>query len=99
VPITRGAITMAYRPTARWMGSVAYRHQDATYNDVYNLDTNSNVYGGVSSIDQMDLRISYKPLPVAEIAFGVDNVTNSHAYVSHPFPGRTLFLELRLAPR
>jgi iron complex outermembrane receptor protein len=99
VPKTRGSLVLAYRPTARWMGSIGYRHQGRAYNDVYNLDIFPNVYGGVSSINQLDLRVSYKPVPVAEIAFGVDNVTDSHAYVSHPFPGRTMFLELRLANR
>jgi iron complex outermembrane receptor protein len=41
--------------------------------------------------------LSYKPVGLAEFAVGVDNVTNSHAYVYHPFPGRTVFLELRVA--
>lgn len=99
VPKTRGSLVVAYRPSARWMGSVGYRHQGRAYNDVYNLDIFPNVYGGVSSVNQMDVRVSYKPLNIAEIAFGVDNVNGSHAYVSHPFPGRTVFLELRLANR
>jgi iron complex outermembrane receptor protein len=99
VPKTRGSVVVAYRPFPKWMGSIGYRHQGRAYSDVYNLDINPNVYGGVSSINQMDARVSYKPLTIAEVAFGVDNVTGSHAYVSHPFPGRTMFLELRLANR
>jgi iron complex outermembrane receptor protein len=99
VPKTRAGLLVAYRPTAKWMGSIGYRHQGRAYNDVYNLDVMPNVYGGVSSVNQLDLRVSYKPLTVAEIAFGLDNVTQSHAYVSHPYPGRTLFLELRVASR
>jgi iron complex outermembrane receptor protein len=99
VPRTRGSVVVAYRPTPKWMGSVGYRHQGRAYNDVYNRDIFPNVYGGVSSINQIDLRASYKPSGVAEIAFGVDNVMDSHAFVFHPFPGRTVFLELRLASR
>jgi iron complex outermembrane receptor protein len=99
VPKTRGNVTVAYRPTEKWLGSVGYRHQGKAYNDVYNLDVNGNVYGGFSTVDQMDLRVSYKPIPKAEIAFGIDNVTNSHSYQSHPLPGRTLFMELRVASR
>ena len=99
VPKTRESIVLAYRPTPKWMGSVGYRHQGRAYNDVYNRDIFPNVYGGVSSINQIDLRSSYKPSGVAEIAFGMDNVTDSHAFVFHPFPGRTMFLELRLASR
>jgi iron complex outermembrane receptor protein len=99
VPRTRANLTIAYRPTERWMGSVGYRHQGKAYNDVYNLDINGNVFGGFSTVDQLDLRLSYRPLPKTEIGFGVDNVTNSHSYQSHPMPGRTMFLELRVASR
>jgi iron complex outermembrane receptor protein len=99
VPKTRGGVLVAYRPTPRWMASVGYRHQGRAYNDVYNLDVNPNVYGGVSSVNQLDVRGSYKPIAIAEVAFGIDNITDSHAYVSHPFPGRTLFMELRIASR
>lgn len=98
VPKTRGGLTVAYRPTDRWMGSVGYRHQGRSYNDVYNLDIFPNVYGGVSSVNQVDLRLSYKPTKLAEVAVGVDNVSNGHSYVSHPYPGRTMFVELRVAP-
>jgi iron complex outermembrane receptor protein len=99
VPKTRGTITMAYRPTDRWMGSIAYRHHGRSFNDVYNRDTNSNVFGGVSSVNQVDVRLSYKPIALTEIAFGIDNVTDSIAYAHHPYPGRTLFVELRVAPK
>jgi iron complex outermembrane recepter protein len=80
------------------MGSVAYRHQGRAYNDVYNLDVNPNVYGGVSSVNQLDLRSSYTPHPRLELAV-MDNVTDHRAYQSHPFPGRTVFLELRSSSR
>ena len=99
VPKTRGSLLLAYRPTPKWMGSVGYRHQGRAYNDVYNLDINPNVYGGVSSVNQLDLRTSFKPQPKIELSLGVDNVTDQHAYQSHPYPGRTFFLEIRTASR
>jgi iron complex outermembrane recepter protein len=99
VPKTRGSVVVAYRPRPEWLGSIGYRHQGRAYNDPYNLDILPNVYGGVSSVNQIDARLSYKPMPIAEVAFGIDNLTDSRAWVSHPFPGRTLFLELRLGNR
>jgi iron complex outermembrane receptor protein len=99
VPKTRGTLQMTYRPTPRWMGSVMYRHQGRAFNDVYNLDVNPDVYGGVSRVNQVDVRASFKPLASTEFAFGIDNVGDSGAYQSHPFPGRTMFFELRLASR
>ena len=57
------------------------------------------MYGGVSSVNQLDLRTSFKPQPKLELSLGVDNVTDQHAYQSHPYPGRTFFLEVRTASR
>jgi iron complex outermembrane receptor protein len=99
VPKTRGSLLLAYRPTAKWMGSVGYRHQGRAYNDVYNLDVNSNVYGGVSAVNQLDLRVSHKPQSKIELSLGVDNVTDQQSYQVHPYPGRTFFLEVRTASR
>jgi len=95
VPKTRGSALVAYRPNTQWMGSIGFRHQGRSYNDVYNLDINPDVYGGVSSVNQADLRLSYKPQPKLEFAVGVDNVTDERAYQAHPYPGRTMFIELR----
>jgi iron complex outermembrane receptor protein len=99
VPKTRASLVVAYRPTPRWLTSVGVRHQGRSYNDVYNLDINPNVFGGVSSVNQLDARVAYKPAPKTEVSFGVDNITSHRSYQSHPLPGRTLFLELRVASR
>jgi iron complex outermembrane receptor protein len=99
VPKTRGSLLAAYRPTAQWMGSVGFRHCGAAYNDVYNLDINRNTYGGLSTLNQLDLRLTYKPVPKVEASIGMDNVTDQRAYQSHPFPSRTLLIELRTSSR
>jgi iron complex outermembrane receptor protein len=78
------------------MGSLGVRHSGRAYNDAYNLDVNPNVYGGVSSFTFVDLRGSYKINPKLELALGVDNVADSRGYQAHPYPGRTLFTELRV---
>jgi iron complex outermembrane receptor protein len=99
VPKGRANVILAYRPTAKWMGSLGWRFSTAAFNDVYNLDTNSNVYGGISRVNQLDVRLSYKPAAMLELAAGMDNVTDHHSYQSHPLPGRTLFLQVRTASR
>jgi iron complex outermembrane receptor protein len=99
IPKTRGTLLVSYRPSAKWMGSVGYRHSGAAYNDVYNLDVNRNTYGGLSTVNQVDLKLSYKPVPRLEAAIGVDNINDQRAYQSHPFPARTFVVELRTASR
>jgi len=95
VPKVRSNVLVAYRPIQKWMGSLGWRYQGRAYNDVYNLDINPHVYGGVSEINQADVRVSYRPQARIEMAVGMDNITGNHAYVAHPYPGRTLFVELR----
>lgn len=97
VPRTRAALQAAWRPDDAWLFAAGYRHEGRAYNDTYNLDINPNVYGGVSKVDQLDLRSAYKFSRRMEMAVGVNNVTNQHAYQFHPYPGRTLFAELRFS--
>ncbi|GAB4210081.1 MAG: TonB-dependent receptor [Tibeticola sp.] len=97
VPRTRAAVQVSWRPDAHWLFAAAYRHQGRAYNDTYNLDINPDVYGGVSKVNQLDLRGAYRFSRKIEMAVGVNNLTNQRAFQAHPFPGRTLFAELRLA--
>ena len=95
VPRTRATLQASYRPDRRWLFAAGFRHQGRAYNDTYNLDVNPNVYGGVSKLHQLDVRGAYQFTPQLELALGINNLTDQHAYQSHPYPGRTLFAELR----
>ncbi len=95
VPRVRANLLAVYRPNDTWMGSLGIRHSGRAYNDTYNLDVNPDVYGGVSSFTFVDVRGSVRITPKVELAFGIDNVGDSRGYQAHPYPGRTLFTELR----
>ena len=95
IPKVRSAFTATYKATPAWSLSGSYRYSGRQYNELNNSDINPDVYGGLSRLRQLDLRVLWKPLPGAEIAFGVDNATDTRSYQSHPFPGRTLFGEVR----
>jgi iron complex outermembrane receptor protein len=95
VPKTRGNLILSYRPDEHWLGSIGWRHQGRAYNDTYNLDVNPDVYGGVSSVNELDLRVAYQMQKTWEFALGMDNVTDERSYQAHPYPGRTLFAEVR----
>lgn len=95
VPKERATVQASYQLNADWRLSAGYRHEGRAYNDVYNADINPNVYGGVSSVNQLDLRGSYQLTKQLELALGLNNALDARAYQSHPYPGRTLFAELR----
>jgi len=95
VPRERATVQASYQTSPDWRFSAGYRHEGRAYNDVYNADLNPDVYGGVSSVNQLDLRASHQLSPQLELALGANNVLDAQAYQSHPYPGRTLFAELR----
>jgi len=97
VPRTRATLQASWRPDERWLFAAGFRHQGRAYNDTYNLDTHPGAYGGISKVNQLDLRGAYKFSRQLELALGANNVTDQRAYQSHPYPGRTLFAELRFA--
>lgn len=95
VPRVRANVLAAWRPRSTWLGSVGVRHSGRAYNDAYNLDVNPDVYGGVSSFTFVDLRASVPLHRQVELALGVNNVADARGYQAHPYPGRTVFTELR----
>ena len=80
-----------------WSASATYRYSGGQFNEMDNSDYNTDVYGAISRVSQLDVRLLFKPAAGAELAVGVDNLNNNHAYQMHPYPGRTLFAEMRYA--
>ncbi|WP_371867310.1 TonB-dependent receptor [Duganella lactea] len=97
VPRVRSASTLVYAPSDNWSVSSTYRYSSAQYNEINNTDYNSDVYGAVSRVSQVDVRLLLKPRKDTELAIGVDNLNNNQSYQLHPYPGRTLFAEMRYA--
>ena len=97
VPRVRGATTLTYAPGAKWSASATYRYSGRQFNEMNNSDYNTDVYGAISLVSQVDMRLLFKPAGGTELAVGVDNLNNNHAYQMHPYPGRTLFAEMRYA--
>lgn len=97
VPRVRGATTLTYAPGPKWSASATYRYSGAQFNETNNSDYNTDVYGAISRVSQLDMRLLFKPAGGTELAVGIDNLNNDHAYQMHPYPGRTLFAEMRYA--
>lgn len=97
VPRVRSATTLTYAPAVSWSASATYRYSGAQFNEMDNSDYNTDVYGAISRVSQLDVRLLFKPAAGAELAVGVDNLNKNHAYQMHPYPGRTLFAEMRYA--
>jgi iron complex outermembrane recepter protein len=95
IPRVRSAITATYKATEAVTIASTYRYQGRQFNELNNSDSNPDVYAGLSRVKQWDVRVLYRPWAKTEFALGVDNALNKLSWQSHPFPGRTLFIEAR----
>jgi iron complex outermembrane receptor protein len=97
VPRVRGALTATYAAPAAVTLAAALRYSGRQYNTLDNSDVNPDTFGGVSTVQQLDLKASWRPARRVELALGVDNATDQRAYQFHPFPARTWVAELRFS--
>ena len=95
IPKWRGNLQTVWRPTDRWLASFGIRYSGRMFGRLENDDVNPDTYGGVSRFTMLDARVAYTTAGNIEFALGVDNLTDEHAYQSHPYPGRTGFVEAR----
>jgi len=95
IPKWRGNLQTVWRPTQRWLTSLGIRYSGRMFNRLENDDINPDTYGGVSRFTILDARVAYTAVSNIELALGVDNLTDERAYQSHPYPGRTAFVEAR----
>ena len=95
IPKWRGNLQTVWRPTDRWLASLGIRYSGRMFGRLENDDINPDTYGGVSRFTMLDARVAYTAPGNIEFALGVDNLTDERAYQSHPYPGRTGFIEAR----
>lgn len=95
IPKWRGSLQTVWRPTEQWLTSLGVRYSGRMFNRLENDDINPDTYGGVSRFTIFDARVAYTTAGNVELAVGMDNLTDERAYQSHPYPGRTAFVEAR----
>lgn len=95
IPRQRYAVQASYRPNAQWLFGAAWRWSGPAYNTELNIDSNPDTYGGVSRVNQLDLKAVWKFAPHWEWALGVNNVTNQKSWQAHTLPQRSVQTELR----
>lgn len=89
-----------YHINEAWDTSMAGRYTSDSFNDIDNKDNVNNVFGSQDGFFYLDMKTSYrfkydlfgKPAK-SRISFGINNLTDKTAYVFHPYPQRTFFLE------
>jgi len=96
MPKWRANLLATYHLNAQWDTSVGLRYASDSHGNLDNEDETDQVYGAQDNYLFVDLKANYRITPNAKVSIGVDNVTDEVAFVAHPWPQRTYFLEASL---
>jgi iron complex outermembrane receptor protein len=97
IPKQRYSLQAGYRPNAQWLLGAAWRYGGPMYGTELNTDFNSDTYGGISRVNQLDFKAAWKFAKHWEWSLGVNNVTNQKSWQYHTLPQRSVQTELRYA--
>lgn len=75
--------------------SLGARYSGRQYNTLNNSDSNPETFGGTSKFFIVDVKANYNFAKHWTASAGVDNLNNNKAYVFHPYPQRTGYLQMK----
>jgi iron complex outermembrane recepter protein len=96
LPKLRANAMATYRLDA-WAFTLGARYSDRSFGTIDNSDPVSQTYQGFAGYFVVDARIRYKLDQNWNLSFGVDNLNNDKYFIFHPFPQRTLVMEVHYA--
>ncbi|HXD35343.1 MAG TPA: TonB-dependent receptor [Rhodanobacter sp.] len=94
IPKLRANLFADYRFAEGWDASLGVRRSGRQYGTLDNSDF-VDTYGAVSAFTVVDAKLRWAFAPHWIASLGVDNLTDTHYWVYHPYAGRTWFGEVR----
>ena len=95
IPKQQYKVAATYHQGNNLTYTVAARYSGRQYNTLDNSDTNPDTFGGTSKYFFVDVKANYKFADRLTASVGVDNLNNYQAYVFHPYPQRTGYVQLK----
>ncbi|BFM21735.1 TonB-dependent receptor [Gilvimarinus japonicus] len=92
MPKWRGNLLATYHLSDKWDVGGSVQYASNSYGRLDNTDTADNVYGAQDGYTRLGFKSSYQFSKHFKAGVGIDNLTNEIAYVAHPWPGRTLYV-------
>jgi iron complex outermembrane recepter protein len=95
IPDWRSNGNIRYRMTDSVKASVGWRYATRPNSDLFG-QVRGDAYGFQTEYFFVDARVSWDMNDAIQVSVGLDNVTNTQSYVSHPLPQRTGFAEFKM---
>ncbi len=93
LPTWRGNVVATYHLTDKWDIGGGIRFASKGFQQLDNSDIASETYGVMDKYTFVNLKTNYQYNEHVRVSLAVDNLFNDLAYVNHPYPLRTVFLE------
>lgn len=93
MPEWQANLLLTYHVNKEWNTSAGIRYVSDSYGDLDNADTATNVYGAIDGYTFFDLKATYKINKAGKVTVGIDNITDESAFVAHPWPQRTYYVQ------
>ncbi|WP_411726312.1 TonB-dependent receptor [Methyloglobulus sp.] len=100
LPEWRFNVFTTYHINQAWDVSMAGRYTNDSFNDIDNGDTVNGVFGSQDGYFFLDFKTNYRfqnnifgKDTKSRVSFGINNLTDETAFVFHPYPQRTFFIE------
>ncbi len=93
MPEWRANLLATWHLNPQWDSSLGVRYASDSYGLLDNSDDTDEVYGAQDKYLFIDLKANYKITDQAKISIGVDNLTDEVAFVAHPWPQRTFYVQ------
>lgn len=94
LPTRKATMVVTWRPDETVSLSAAVRHASRSFGTIDNSDPVANTFQGFAGYTVVDLRARVNVTPRLAMSFGIENLTNERYFLFHPFPQRSLAVEL-----
>jgi len=95
IPDWRASYVITYRPDDRWAFTLGGRYSGKLYTTLDNVDVNPDTYQGFTSWFVADAHVNYHLTHQWSLSGGVDNLLNRKYFFFHPFPQRTVVMDVK----
>lgn len=93
MPHWRSNLLLNYRFSDSLDVGAGLRYTSRSFTRLDNRDTASGVFGALDDYLFVNMKLNWQASKALRFGLGVDNLLDELAYVAHPWPGRTFFLE------